>query len=266
MTTAVHNLYIRNIAVVVAAGNSYALGMSSPACISRVVSVAAIGYNGVVANFSNLSDTTTFAAPGVAIVSAGSGTSFTSASGTSMASPHVAGLFALYRQIYPTHTLDQAIARITASSKTATDVYSDITLPSINVANILSIEDHPTTTTTSTTIPWINPPTTTIPGSTTTTIPLPAYKPTSVKLRTASSSSLYFYLSYSDTTVNKYEVLNYVLACDTGVNYDIPVEYGFNNHTYKVNQIPIFSSCIMFAILKDGSKSTSSTRTYLTIG
>jgi subtilisin family serine protease len=266
MTTAVNNLYIRNIAVVVASGNSYALGMSSPACISHVVSVAAVNYNGVVASFSNLSEITTFAAPGVGIVSAGSGTTFTSASGTSMASPHVAGLFALYRQIYPTHTIDQAIARITASSKTATDIYSDITLPSINVANLLSIEDHPTTTTTSTTLPWINPPTTTIPAPTTTTIPLPLYKPTSVKLRTPTSYATYFYVSYSDETVNKFDVVNYNLYCDTGLTYTIPVEFGFNSHTYKVDLMPIFSFCIMFAILKDGTKSGYSTQSYLTTG
>ena len=265
MTTAVHNLYIRNIAVVVAAGNSYALGMSSPACISRVVSVAAVSYSGVVANFSNLSDTTTFAAPGVAIVSAGSGTTFTSASGTSMASPHVAGLFALYRQIYPNHTLEKAISRITASSKAATDVYSDITLPSIDITNLLSIEENPTTTTTSTTLPWINT-TTTVVGTTTTTIPKPAYKPTSIKIRAQKSTSTSFYLTYSDSTVNKYEVSNYILSCNTGIEYSIPVEYGSNSHTYMINYIPVFTSCTMYAVLLNGTKSASSSPAILTIG
>jgi subtilisin family serine protease len=266
MTTAIHNLYVRNIAVVVAAGNSYSLGMSSPACISRVISVAAVNYNGVIASFSNLAPHTTFAAPGVAIVSAGSGATFTPASGTSMASPHVAGLFAVYRQIYPKHTLSQAVARITASSKTATDIYSDIKIPSINVANILSIEDNPTTTTTSTTLPWINPPTTTVPGPTTTTISKPAYKPSSLKIRIPTSSSAYFYVSYSDSTVNKFEINDYTLACDSSTYYTIPVENGFNNHTYRIDLTPIFASCVMYANLKDGTKSASSTRTYLTIG
>ena len=282
MTTAVKNLYDKNIAVVVAAGNSYALGMSSPACISYTVSVASMTYDGYVNDFSNLSQNTTFAAPGYRIVSAGSGTTMRTATGTSMASPHVAGIFAIYRQMYPTHTLQQAINRIKASSKIASDYYSDIKISAINIATLSNIEDSPTTTSTTTTLPWINPPTTTtttIPGSVTTTIPsipvvttttivskLPLFKPTDVKLRALKLNSTYFYLSYSDSTVDKTLVNNYTLSCNDGSKFPVSLELNYNSHVIKVMSNVAFTSCYLYANLEDGTTSASSTLAIITYG
>jgi subtilisin family serine protease len=277
MTTAVKNLYDKNIAVVVAAGNSYALGMSSPACISYTVSVASMTYDGYVNDFSNLSQNTTFAAPGYRIVSAGSGTTMRSATGTSMAAPHVAGIFAIYRQMYPTHTLQQAIDRIKASSKIATDYYSSIKIPAINIATLPNIEDSPTTTSPTTTLPWINPPTTTTIPSTETTLPpvvttttvvskLPLFKPTDVKIRALKNTSNYFYLSYSDSTVDKTIVNNYTLSCNDGSKFPISLELNYNSHVIKVVSNIAFTSCYLYANLENGTTSASSTPAIITYG
>jgi hypothetical protein len=280
MTRSIKNLYDKNIAVVVAAGNSYALGMSSPACISYTVSVAAMSYNGYVNGFSNLSKTTTFAAPGSQIVSAGSGTSMRSASGTSMAAPHVAGIFAIYRQMYPTHSLQQAVNRIRASSKVAIDYYSDIKLPSINIASLLTIEDNPTTTSSTTTLPWINPPTTTlpiaptpsvpspvIPTTTTTTLPpLPLFKPTVVKLRALKINSGYFHLTYNDSTVNKSLIKDYTLSCNDGSKFSIPLRLNSNSHVHKVFSPITFNTCHLYANLINGTISALSNKALITYG
>jgi subtilisin family serine protease len=289
MTKSIKNLYDKNIAVVVAAGNSYALGMSSPACISYTVSVAAMSYNGYVNGFSNLSKTTTFAAPGSQIVSAGPGTTMRSASGTSMAAPHVAGIFAIYKQMYPTHSLQQAINRIKSSSKIASDYYSDIKLPAINIATLSNIEDSPTTTSTTTTLPWINPPTTTtlpvttttLPGAvvtttipstpvvtttTTTVSPLPLFKPTVVKLRALKTNSTYFYLTYNDSTVNKSLITGYTLSCNDGSQFSIPLELNYNSHVYKVNSLVTFNTCQLYANLINGTNSALSNKAYVSYG
>ena len=288
MTTAVKNLYDKNIAVVVAAGNSYALGMSSPACISYTVSVASMTYDGYVNDFSNLSKNTTFAAPGYRIVSAGAGTTMRAATGTSMAAPHVAGIFSIYRQMYPTHTLQQAINRIKASSKIATDYYSDIKIPAINIATLSNIEDSPTTTSSTTTLPWINPPTTTTLPVTTTTLPetivtttvpsvpvvttttivskLPLFKPTDLKLRALKNNSTYFYLSYSDSTVDKTLVNDYTLSCNDGSKFPVSLELNYNSHVIKVMSNIAFTSCYLYANLENGTTSANSSPAIITYG
>ncbi|URM88773.1 S8 family peptidase [Streptomyces sp. MRC013] len=72
----------------------------SPASASSVISVAASDSSDRKASFSNYGTCTDLYAPGVDITSARPGGGSTTMSGTSMASPHVAGVAALYKSAY----------------------------------------------------------------------------------------------------------------------------------------------------------------------
>jgi subtilisin family serine protease len=255
-TTAIHALYDKNIPVVVAAGNSYSLGMSNPACISKVVSVAAGNLSNSVTAFSNISTYTTFVAPGLQIVSAAYGSQTRAASGTSMASPHVAGILALYRQAYPDHNISKMIQRLTTAASPSFDPYSSLRIPAINVSTLLDVPlDPPATTIPSTTIPVV---TTTLPLVIPTNPPMPAFKPNLTKIRANSNVSNFFYIMYNDSLVNKNIVIDYVLQCSDGSFYKIPLNTYTSSNTYLVNSTPNFNSCIMYANLKDGTRSASS--------
>ena len=98
------------IAVIAASGNTGQTSqMQSPACISSSIAVAAtadISSTPWVNN--NISSALDIFAPGVDITSSNSNGGFSSATGTSMAAPHVAGAFAVMRHASPNLSVNAA--------------------------------------------------------------------------------------------------------------------------------------------------------------
>lgn len=106
---------LRGVVHVVAAGNSNDNACSySPASTVQALTVAATDNTDTRAWFSNYGSCVDLFAPGVDITSTyiGSPTAITTMSGTSMASPHVAGLTALYLEANPYATATTANATL----------------------------------------------------------------------------------------------------------------------------------------------------------
>ena len=103
LNTAVNNLHNSGIFVAVAAGNESQNACNvSPASASAVYTTAASTSSDARASYSNYGSCVDGYAPGSAIRSAwiGSTTATNTINGTSMASPHVAGVAALYKGTY----------------------------------------------------------------------------------------------------------------------------------------------------------------------
>lgn len=147
---AVDNLLSRNVATVVSSGNdSYTSSLSSPACISSVVSVGSIddGGNGTtsdkVSSFSNSASFLSLLAPGKWITSSVPGGGFGTWAGTSMAAPHVAAAFAVLKQSKPDATVSQMLTALTRSGQPTTDSRNNITKPRIRVNDAITALANP---------------------------------------------------------------------------------------------------------------------------
>ncbi len=112
---AIRDAYDHGIVFVAAAGNNgsntdaspyYPMGYDVP----NVVAVAATDHNDQLASFSNYGVVTVdLAAPGVDILSSTPGNTYSVYSGTSMATPHVAGAFAMLKGRFPNLGVEDAI-------------------------------------------------------------------------------------------------------------------------------------------------------------
>ncbi|NDD64071.1 MAG: hypothetical protein EBZ36_08855, partial [Acidobacteria bacterium] len=133
------------IATVVASGNeSFTNALGSPACISTAVSVGSVSDStGTVSSFSNSASFLSLLAPGASITSSTPGSSFDTWSGTSMASPHVAGAWAILKQKNPAASVSQVLKSLTSTGRSVTDTRNNISTPLIRVDEALKAPDTP---------------------------------------------------------------------------------------------------------------------------
>jgi subtilisin family serine protease len=240
LTTIIHTLIDNRVAVVAAAGNSYSYGMANPACISGVTSVAAsYSTSDDVTEFSNISNYTTFAAPGYQINSSVAGGSFKQASGTSMSTPHVAGAFALYNSFKPGLSVPQQVSNLQSNCPKAYDAPTKISVCRLDFTFVAGgqVVSPPDTTVppVDTTVP---PPVTTPPTIPPVTTLPPVYgtmmgKPrlNSIQYYTNTNSAV---INYTDPVYAKSLISLYVLICGSSQYQFTPVA-GSTNHSYVVN-------------------------------
>ena len=115
LDNATNNMVAAGIVSAVAAGNSSTNACtSSPASAASALTVGSTTITDVRSSFSNFGTCLDLFAPGSGVFSSyiGGNNATATLSGTSMASPHVAGVAALYRSFNPSHTPAQVMAAI----------------------------------------------------------------------------------------------------------------------------------------------------------
>ena len=124
----------KGVLTVAAAGNeSYDDAVNAPACISSVLSVGATNDGTSIASFSNFSPLMDLVAPGVSIRAARAGGGLVTRSGTSMATPHVAGAVAVIRSAFPDKSADEIEEAIKSSGLSASKIGQNVQIPRIQV-------------------------------------------------------------------------------------------------------------------------------------
>jgi len=117
LASAVSYAIAHGVVFVSAAGNDgINVANFTPASLPGVIAVAATDEFDARASFSNFGEKLAVAAPGVDVRSTYLGGSYLEESGTSMASPHVAGLAALVLSYWPTYTVTQVRNALTTTA------------------------------------------------------------------------------------------------------------------------------------------------------
>ena len=131
--TIIAQLRSLGIATVIATGNSgFTDSMGFPACLPNAISVSSTQKDDTVSGFSNNVFFTSLMAPGGQINSSVPGNAFQVLDGTSMATPHVAGAWALMHDVQPASVFE-TLRALQETGDPIPDV--NATIPRINVAD-----------------------------------------------------------------------------------------------------------------------------------
>ena len=131
---AIDTLRSAGIATVIASGNDSSSTMISfPGCISSAISVGATTKSDLVASYSNSASFLKLLAPGSSIYSSLPGTGYGYLSGTSMATPHVTGAWAVLKSAKPTATVTEVLNSLTATGVSITDSRNGLVKPRIKL-------------------------------------------------------------------------------------------------------------------------------------
>ena len=106
--------------------------LPAPACVDTAVAVGAVDDNDVVADFSNSDSSLDLLAPGVSILSDAPNASTAVLSGTSMATPHAAGVAALLWNAEPDLTPGEVEGYLRKTGFAVTDGRNGLTFPRID--------------------------------------------------------------------------------------------------------------------------------------
>jgi subtilisin family serine protease len=137
----IDNLRSIGIATVIASGNSgIPFAISSPACISSAVSVGSTNKDDTVSAFSNVASFLSLFAPGDSITSSVTGGTYEAESGTSMATPHVAGAWAVLHQAAPTASVSDILNNLRNTGLPIRDdrFFGGTTVPRIRLLRALA--------------------------------------------------------------------------------------------------------------------------------
>ena len=153
----IDNLRSVKVATIISSGNSgYSDSMGYPACISSAVSVGNSGdgsfANGSTATLnqvmsdSNSASFLNLLAPGRWINSSVPGGGYSNYNGTSMATAHVAGAWAVLKQRKPNATVTEILNALTTTGLPVTDTRNNVTKPRIRVdAALQALSNLPAT-------------------------------------------------------------------------------------------------------------------------
>ena len=131
---AIDNLRSTGIATVISSGNdAFSDGVSKPACISSAITVGGTTKSDTMAPLSNSSSLVELLAPGNSINSSVPNNGFGLKSGTSMAAPHVAGAWAVLRQLSPNAPVATVLSHLASTGKPITDADNNVTKPRIRL-------------------------------------------------------------------------------------------------------------------------------------
>ncbi|MFJ7825466.1 S8 family peptidase, partial [Psychrobacillus sp. NPDC096623] len=136
-STIFNNLTASGIAIVVASGNEgYNNSVSAPACIESAVTVGATTDSDTVTYFSNSANMVDLLAPGNTITSSVPGGSYDTWAGTSMATPHVAGAWAVLKEMKPNASVNEILTFLRNTGKPVKDFKNNIVKPRIDLKRI----------------------------------------------------------------------------------------------------------------------------------